>query len=149
MIVEAQVTIPGSRTAAWAAISDIAQAADIIRGIEKIEILEQPARGLVGLKWRETRLLFGKPESVDKWITAAVEGESYETRAEIPGFVFITSMRLSESAGAIKLASTHETRPQGLLAQLQSIPMRLFFKGVIRKAILRDLDDIKAAVARA
>jgi len=29
-----------------------------------------------------------------------------------------------------------------------SIPMRLFFKGVIKKALLQDLNDIKAAVER-
>jgi carbon monoxide dehydrogenase subunit G len=54
MIVEAQVTINGSKTAVWAAITDIENAAEIISGIEKIEILAKPANGLVGLKWAET-----------------------------------------------------------------------------------------------
>ena len=66
MLVEAQVTIHGSKAAIWAAITNIENAADIIGGIENIEIVEKPANGLVGLRWRETRLLFGKPATVEK-----------------------------------------------------------------------------------
>ncbi len=58
MLVEAQVTINGSRAAIWAAITNIENASEIISGIENIEVLEKPANGLVGLKWRETRMLF-------------------------------------------------------------------------------------------
>ena len=69
MIVEAQVTINGSKEAVWAAITDIENAAAIISGIKKIEILEKPASGLVGLRWRETRILFGDSATVEKWIS--------------------------------------------------------------------------------
>ena len=48
MIVEAQVTINGSKAAIWSAITNIENASEIISGIEKIEILEKPAGGLVG-----------------------------------------------------------------------------------------------------
>jgi len=145
MLVNVQVTIDGSKNAVWAAITNIENASDIVSGIMKIEILEKPAAGLVGLKWRETRMLFGKPASVDKWITEAVENESYKTKAEDGGFVFETTMRVSENGGDTILTSTHETKPQGFVATLKSLPMFLF-KGVIRKAVLQDLNDIKAAV---
>jgi hypothetical protein len=149
MIVEAEVPIQGSRTALWAAMTDIANAPGTISGIQKIEIVETPARGLVGLKWKETRLLFGKPATVEKWITKAVENEFYETRAEDGGFVFLTTLRISEGRGGLTLTGSHASEPQGLAASLMSIPMRLFFKGVVRKAALQDLNDIKAAVERA
>ena len=145
MIVEAQVTVNGSKAAVWAAITDIENSSEIISGIENIEIIEKPATGLVGLKWRETRMLFGKPATAEKWITDAAENEFYKTRAEDGRFVFVSTMRISENSGAITLASAHETRPQGFVARLQSLPMFLF-KGVIRKALLQDLNDIKAAV---
>jgi carbon monoxide dehydrogenase subunit G len=45
MLVEAQVTINGSRAAVWAAISAIEHASEIIRGIDNIEVLEKPANG--------------------------------------------------------------------------------------------------------
>jgi hypothetical protein len=145
MLVEAQVTIKGSRAAVWAAITDIEHAAEIISGIEKIEILEKPTNGLVGLKWAETRLLFDKPTTVEKWITDAVENEFFKTRAEDGGFVFLTTNRISESSDGVTLTGSHDTQPQEFAAKLQSIPMVLF-KGVIKKAILQDLNDIKSTV---
>ena len=145
MIVETQVTINGSKDAVWAAITNIENASEIISGIEKIEVLEKPASGLVGLRWRETRMYFGKPATVEKWITDVAENEFYETRAESDGFVFVTSNRISDSGRGITLTSAHETRPRGLVATLKSTPMFLF-KGVIKKALLQDLSDIKSAV---
>lgn len=147
MIVEAQVTVNGSKAAVWAAITNIENASAIISGIQKIEIVDKPANGLVGLRWRETRMLFGKPATVEKWITDAAENKFYKTRAEDDGFVFLTTMSLSESGGGITLTSSHVTKPQGIVARLKAAPMFLF-KGVIKKAILQDLNDIKAAVEK-
>ena len=147
MIVEAQVTINGSKAAIWAAITNIENASETIGGIEKIEVLEKPANKLVGLKWRETRMYFGKPATVEKWITDAAENEFYKTRAESDGFVFLSTMSISESSGGITLSSSHDSKPQGIVATIKSMPMYLF-KGVLKKAILQDLNDIKAAVEK-
>jgi hypothetical protein len=152
MIVEAQVTINGSRAAIWAAITDIENASETISGIEKIEIVERPANGLVRLRWRETRILFGKPATVEKWITDAAENQFYKTRAEDGGFVFLTTMRILENGtpqngGGMTLTSSHDSKPQTIVAKL-SIPMLFLFKGVIKKAALQDLNDIKAAVEK-
>ena len=146
MLVEVQVSVKGSKAATWAAITDIENAADIISGIEKIEILEKPANGLLGLKWRETRMLFGKPATADKWITEAVENEFYKTRAESDGFIFLSTLSISESGGVATLISSHDSQPQSIGAKIMSIPMVLFFKGVAKKALLQDLNDIKSAV---
>jgi hypothetical protein len=145
MIVEAKVNIAGSKDAVWNVITDIENAATFISGIEKIEIVERPASGLVGLCWRETRMYFGSLASVEKRITEAAENEFYKTSAEDSGFLFLTTMRIAESGDGVVLTSSHDTRPQGFAAKLKSTPMFLF-KGVIRKALLRDLNDIKASV---
>jgi carbon monoxide dehydrogenase subunit G len=145
MIVEAHITINGTRTAVWSVVSDIRNAAGIISGIEKIEILNEPSTGLVGLKWRETRMYFGKPAAVDKWITEAVENEFYTTRAEMDGFVFITTMKISETGEDVKVSSSHETQAQGIAAKIKALPM-ILFKGMLKKAILQDLTDIKRAI---
>ncbi len=147
MIVEAQVTINGSKAATWAAITDIEHASEIVSGIEKIEVLEKPANGLVGLKWRETRMLFGKPAAVEKWITDAAEHEFYKTRAEDGGFVFLTTKTIATNNGCIALAESHESKPQSIVAKLQ-IPMLFLFKRVVKKALLQDLNDIKVAVEK-
>jgi len=145
MIVEARVTIDGSRAATWAAITNIENATKIISGIERIEVLEKPANGLVGLRWRETRMYFGKPATVEKWITDAAVNEFYKTKAESDGFVFLSTMSISEGSGGLTLTSSHDSKPQGLVAKLKSTPMFLF-KGVVKKALLQDLNDIKSAV---
>lgn len=147
MIVEVSVTIRASRPAVWTAIADIENAAEILAGVESIEVLEKPASGLVGLRWRETRMLFGKPATVEKWITEAVENELYRTRAESNGFVFLSTLRISEGGDGITLTSSHDSQPRSIGARL-SLPMMLLFKGVSRKALLQDLSDIKAAVER-
>jgi len=54
-------------------------------------------------------------------------------------------MSISESSGGIALTNAHASKPQGIVARLQSIPMGLF-KGVAKKALLHDLNDIKSAV---
>jgi hypothetical protein len=146
VIVEARVTVNGSKAAVWAAITDFESASEIISGIEAIEILEKPASGIVGLRWRETRMLFGKPATAVKWVTDAAENEFYRTRAEDNGFVFLTAKRISENGGVVTLTESHESRPQGIVARFMSIPMALFFKGAIRKALQQDLNDIKAVV---
>ena len=145
MIVEAHVTIKGSKAAIWAAITNIENASKIFSGIENIEVLEKPANGLVGLRWRETRMYFGKPATVEKRITDAAENEFYKTRAEDSGFVFLSTMSISESSGGVTLTSSHDSKPQGIVATLKSIPMPLF-KGMVKKALLQDLNDVKSAV---
>ena len=145
MTVEAQITINKNKTDVWTAITNISNAADIIGGVEKIEILNEPASGYVGLKWRETRMYFGKPSAIDKWITDAVENKFYKTRAEMDGFIFLTTMTISESGDNVILTSSHETKSQGFIAKIKSLPM-IFFKGMLKKAILQDLNDIKTAV---
>lgn len=145
MIVEEKVTINGSREAVWKAITDIENAATIVRGIERIEIVERPSSGIVGLRWLETRILFGNPATVEKRITDAVENVSYKTEAHDGGFVFVTETVISESHGEIVLSSSHDSRPQGFLSKLKAMPM-IFFKGMITKAILEDLNDFKMAV---
>lgn len=148
VIFEARVTIDGSRAAVWSTMTDVENAPRIIRGIQAVEILERPAAGLVGLKWRETRILFGKPAAVDKWITDAAENEFYATRAESDGSVFLSTMTISESNGVVTLSSSHVAEPQSSIARVLSIPMGLLFKGMATKALQQDLDDIKAAVER-
>jgi hypothetical protein len=148
MIVEAQVTIHGSKAAVWTAMTDIEHASETMSGIENIEVVEKPATGLVGLRWRETRILFGKPATVEKWITDSSENEFYKTRAESDGYIFLSTMSLSEGNGGVTLTSSHDSQPQSLVGKVLSNPMMFLFKGVMKKYLLQDLNDIKSAVER-
>ena len=150
MIVPAHVTLQATRAALWATIADVEHAAQVLGGVEAIEIVDQPASGLTdlkGLRWRETRLLFDKPATVEKWVTEAAEGRFYKTRAESDGFVFLSTLSIEEEpGGALRLVSVHESIPQGFVSTWVKHPMVFLFKGVARKALLQDLNDYKAAV---
>jgi len=126
MTVEAHITINASKAEVWAATTDVARFTKVLSGVEQIEIVERPTAGLVGLKWKETRILFGKEATVEKWVTEAKENEHYTTRAEQAsssrasgnGFVFITTNRISGNDGSVTLTGIHETEPQGFAAKL-------------------------------
>src|SRR5437868_2489860 len=119
MLVEAQVNINAPKTAIWAVMTDIENAATILKGVEKIEVIEKPADGLIGMRWRETRMYFGKPATVEKQITEAVENEYYKTTAEDSGFVFLSTMRIFGDDGGVTLSTTHDAQPQGFVAKLK------------------------------
>ena len=146
MKMEERIAINGPREAVWSVITSIESAAERISGIQKVEVLEKPADGLVGLKWRETRTLFGKTATEVMWITDAVENEYYKTRAESHGCIYLCTLEVAEENGASTLTMSHGGEPQGLVAKVLAVPMGFLFKGAMRKAIRKDLEDIKAAV---
>ncbi len=148
MTIEVDVTIDGSKAAVWTVITDIENAAANISGIEQVLVLEKPESGLVGLRWRETRTLFGKTATEDMWITDAATNEFYATRAESHGCVYISTLNISGNDETCTLTMRHQTKPQTFAAKLLSLPMGLVFRGALRNAMLQDLKDIKAVVER-
>lgn len=147
MIVKAQVVVKASADLVWAAITDIKNAAAMIKGIEKIEIVNEPVNEIEGLKWRETRMYFGKPANIEKWLTEAVENKYYKTRAEMDGSIFETTMSIVATGDGVELTSAHDSLPQGFVARIKSIPM-VFFKGMLKKALQADLNNIKTAAEK-
>ena len=61
--------------------TDIENASDRISGIRKLEVLSEVRSG-VGLRWRETRVMFGKEATEEMEITGFDEPESYVVEAE-------------------------------------------------------------------
>src|SRR5688572_20284670 len=95
----ASVLIQAPREVVWNRITDIEHAAQTVRAIEKVEILEKPPSGLVGLKWKETRTMFGKTATETMWITDAVAPEYYKTRAESHGAIYLAAFELAPKNG--------------------------------------------------
>ena len=145
MVVSGEVRIEGTRVAVWSVVSDVDRWAKIIKGVKQIEVIACPTVGISGLRWKETRLLFDKPETVEKRVTESTEQEFFTTRAEQDGFLFTATLRLTDQGSGVLLTSSHRTAPQTMAARWRSLPLFLF-KGLIRKALLEDLTDIKEAV---
>ena len=146
MKIHAQVDIRAPKQAVWKTITDIKNAPSRISGIQKVEILEQPPSGLVGLKWRETRTMFGKTATEVMWITRAVENSYYETRAESHGAIYISRMSVEEQQGSTLLSMDFSGEPQTTGTKLMMALMGWMVIGATRKAVQKDLEEIKKAV---
>lgn len=147
MRVTVETDILAPPDAVWRVVSDIEHAANTVKAIEKVEMLDH-AKGpsLVGLRWRETRTMFGKTATEVMWVTDARDGSHYETRAESHGSVYRTRVALDARGGGTRLSMTFEGQPTTLGAKLVWGLTGFLFKGATRKALSRDLVDIKAAV---
>lgn len=141
-----RVPVKAPRQDVWRVITDIENAQKTITGIEKIEVLDKPSQGIVGLKWRETRTLFGKTATETMWITDAVEDHYYDVEAHSHGSVYRSKMHLSDQGGVTELGMDFDAEPQTLTAKILAVTMGFMFKGATKKALLQDLNDIKAAV---
>lgn len=146
MKVEAKVCIDGTKEQIWQVISDIENSVNTIRAIEKIEVLEKPADGLVGLKWRETRTMFGQTATEVMWITDAKVNEFYQTRAENHGAIYISKLKIEENGKGNCLWMGFEGEPQGAFAKIMALVTGFMFKNATQKALQADLEDIKAVV---
>ena len=142
------VTIDGSKEEVWSVITDIENSPNTITGIETVEILREPNDGLIGLKWQETRTLFGRTATEIMWITDATENVMYKTRAESHGAVYITSLTIAEQAGKSRLTMEFDGTPQKLSAKVMAAITGPFFRNAIKNALMQDLVDIKNAVER-
>ena len=146
MRVTSHVDIKAPQQAVWTVVRDIENAAKNIQAIEKIEIIERPKTGLIGLKWRETRTMFGKEATEVMWVTGAAEGSHYETRAESHGSIYTTRISLQGHDGGTRLRMDFEGKPVTVGAKVTWGLMGFMFKGATRKALQKDLEDIKKKV---
>ena len=146
MKLSVEIEILKPKEAVWIAITDIKNSPNMISSIISLEILNQPVKGLVDLKWQETREMFGKQASEIMWITDAVENEFYYTRAESHGSAYITKMMIEGSGDNSVLSMTFNAVPQSFFVKIISACMSIFIKKMMLKALTQDLEDIKKFV---
>lgn len=127
----------------WKAITDIDNCKNMIDAIIDLTVLERPETGLVGLKWSETREMFGREASETMWITEAVEGQYYCTRAENCGAVYLTKMAVTEDNGKTILSMSFSSESMSFIGKVFSALMGLLMKKSLVKMLEKDLQDIK------
>ena len=144
-----ETLIDAPKHVVWKIISDIDESVNTISGIEKIEVLERPESGLVGLKWEETRKMFGQTATEIMWITDVTDGERYQTRAESHGSIYISSLALDEVDGMTRLTMSFQGTPTSTSAKVLSKVTDGIARSSTEKALQQDLEDIKAAAEAA
>ncbi len=146
MYITTSVPINAPRQDIWRVITDIENAQKVISAIEDIEVLYEPPAGIIGLRWKETRNMFGKTATETIWITDAKDADYYRTEARSHGTVYRSKISLSDQGEVTELAMDFDADPQSFSAKLLGATLGFLFKGATRKAIHKDLLDIKAAV---
>lgn len=142
------ISINAKADAVWDVITNIEESVNTIKGIEKVEILEKPVDTFVGLKWRETRTMFGQTATEIMWITTAIENKSYSTRAESHGAIYITHIELEQKGESCELTMTFGAELVKFMTKVVSALTGWMFTNATKKALLEDLNDIKKAVEK-
>lgn len=140
------IMINSSIDPVWNAITDFENCEKMVSGIISAKVIERPNEGLVGLKWTETRMMFGKECEETMWITDAKDREFYETRAENHGAIYVSKMSVQAIEGQTKLTMSFSGTSDSMLVRIISSIMNLFMKKSMVKILETDLSDIKQFV---
>ena len=145
MKVSTQIKINSTKEKVWAVITDIENSADFISGITNIEVINPAGDNLVGLKWRETRKMFGKESDEIMWVTHSQKHKYYQTRAENHGAIYISRLGITEENDSVILEMSFEGQGSTLIAKIISRIFGVLMKKSMTNALVVDLEDIKKA----
>lgn len=142
----AQREIKADPREVWSVITDIDGAAEVLSGVISIERLEGQGYD-VGVRWRETRRMFGKEASEEMWVAAVDAPRSTTVKAESSGTLYSTVFTC-EPRGLgtlLSVAFTGETVNASLGQRLAWALFGPLGRKASEKALVRDLDDIARA----
>lgn len=133
----------------WAVLTDLESAAETLSGVTAIEQLtDGPYR--VGTRWRETRTMFGRAETQELHVTGVDALRSTRIEAHAGGIDYVTVFDLEALHPGTRLTMTFEgVQPDaGALRRLVAGLLAPLGRGVTRRIMSSDLDDIVAAAER-
>lgn len=146
MNITIDIEIKASKEKVWRVITDIENSMNTISGIDKIEILNKPKDTVIGLKWKETRTIFGKSATETMWITEATENNYYKTRAESNGAIYQTILKLSEKENSTFLTMEFSSEAISFKGKIMAFIFEKMLNKSMKKLIKKDLIDIKTTV---
>jgi carbon monoxide dehydrogenase subunit G len=142
---EVQKDIRASSATVWEMITDLSGSADVISGIESVEMLTEGPFA-AGSKWRETRSMFGKRSTEEMEVTEINAGTSYVVEAEGHGARYRSVMSVIPLDDATcRLSMTFAAEPTSSTSRFFASTLGKMFEGGTKKALQQDLDDIAIA----
>lgn len=129
----------------WSVISDIPGSAATLSGVESVQMLSEGPYG-EGTRWKETRTMMGRSETVEMWVAQADPPRSTTVKALQNGADYTTRFALAERNGGTDLTLTfgaEVVQP----TRFNRIMLALFGKigmSMTRKALAKDLAEIAA-----
>lgn len=120
-------------------VADISQFSQAIPHIVKVEYLSDIKVG-VGTRFRETRLMKGKETPTELKVTEYIENDRARLVADSHGTVWDTLFVVAGDGDQTKLTITMDAISRNLLTKV----VVFMISGMVRKAIERDMDSVKA-----
>lgn len=129
----------------WDVISDIPGSASTLSGVDSVTMLSKGPYG-VGTRWKETRTMMRRSETVEMWVSQSDPPRSTTVKALQGGADYTSTMTLVERDGGTDLTLTFGAE---MLKQsrLSKVAMSLFGRlgmSMSRKALAKDLQEIAA-----
>lgn len=129
----------------WSVISDIPGSAATLSGVQSVQMLSD-GQYRKGTRWKETRTMMGRSETVEMWVEQADPPRSTTVKALQNGANYTSRFALAEREGGTDLTLTFGAvviQPtlfsRIMLALFGRIGMRM-----TRKALAKDLSEIAA-----
>ena len=147
LTVATDVAAPADRV--WQVITDLEGSPEVISTIEEVEILAGGDGFGLGTKWRETRTLFGREATEVMEVTAIDPGRSYTVEADGRGAHYTTTVSVEPNDGSgSRLSYSFGGEPKGTVGKLLAATIGRLFMGATRKALEKDLAELKAAAEK-
>lgn len=129
----------------WSVISDIPGSPATLSGVDSVQMLSDGPYA-EGTRWKETRTMMGRSETVEMWVAQADPPRSTTVKALQGGADYTSRFSLAERDGGTDLTLTFGAdvvKP----TVVSKITMALFGKigmSMTRKALSKDLAEIAA-----
>lgn len=123
----------------FSSISDVRRFQEINDSVLEIEFLTERQSG-VGTRFKETREMNGRRSSTVLEVTELVDNERVRFVSDQGGTIWDTVMSVSESDGGTALSMVMDAKPYKPLARI----ITPLIKGMVTKAVVADLDGLKA-----
>ncbi|MFV0633078.1 SRPBCC family protein [Demequina sp.] len=132
--------------AVWRVVTGLDRATEVFSAITAVERLEGEGYD-VGVRWRETRKVFGKEETEEMWVSAIEPMRSTTVEARSGGAHYTTRFFLDSSDLGTQLRLEFSVKPlEKGMAKLAWKVFGSFGMKATQKALVQDLADIAAAV---
>ena len=129
----------------WAVISDIPGSAATLSGVESIQMVSEGPYG-EGTRWKETRSVLGRRETVEMWVSEADPPRSTTVLALHRGAEYTSRFELAERDWGTDLTLTFGAevlRPTVVSKVMMALFGKLGMKAT-RKSLAKDLAEIAA-----
>jgi hypothetical protein len=129
----------------WQVATDLAGSAGVLSGVTAVEVLTDAPFG-AGTRWRETRVMRGRPVTEEMWISAVEPLRSYAAEAESHGAHY-TSVFTFVPTGADSTEATLDftVRPLSTASRVATTLLAPVTTRAVRGALQADLADLAAA----